>query len=222
MLSAYNLYKLHILSLLLPSPWRGAGGEALFPSYSLAEGLRFLLPYNHNSHGYYGMENLSVAVSASLQPQHSLIPLIKQQVEDAHIGLKAVFLLINLIVGAGNKVAVKARMLGANGVAEVVGEAVQSGVFSASIYRLKCSCELDLWLNVEQFCHFLRDSHVKVDEKCPLLFKERAQIVFIVHEKGTFTIGRAEGMPMDMTPVPVVRDADILHGRLRKLIAFGT
>ena len=33
------LFALHFLSILLPSPWRGAGGEALFSSPSFAMGL---------------------------------------------------------------------------------------------------------------------------------------------------------------------------------------
>ena len=103
MFSNYIVLSSHFLSTLLPSLFGEGQGERLyFPLSSLMSGLS----------------------KASLQPQHRLISLIKQQVEDAHVGLKAMLLLINLIVRAGCKGGIGAWMLGANDIAEVIDEAV--------------------------------------------------------------------------------------------------
>lgn len=103
MFSNYIVLSSHFLSTLLPSLFgEGQGERVYFPLSALKSGVN----------------------EASLQPQHRLISLIKQQVEDAHVGLKAMLLLINLIVRAGNEVVVKAWMLGANDVAEIIDEAI--------------------------------------------------------------------------------------------------
>ena len=103
MFSNYIVLSSHFLSTLLPSLFgEGLGERLYFPLSALKSGVN----------------------EASLQPQHRLISLIKQQVEDAHVGLKAMLLLINLIVRAGCKGGIRAWMLGTNDIAEVIDEAI--------------------------------------------------------------------------------------------------
>ena len=45
-------------------------------------------------------------------------------------------------------------------------------------------------LNIEQFAHFLRDFHIKIDQELPLTFKKRANVVSVKFEEWAFTVSR--------------------------------
>ena len=47
-----------------------------------------------------------------------------------------------------------------------------------------------------------------------MVFKERADIVFLKLEEGTFAVSTQQGVPVLLPPFAVIADADILYGRL--------
>ena len=70
---------------------------------------------------------------------------------------------------------------------------------------------VDIGVDVEQFTYLLSNGFVEVEQIVPAAFKERTQIVFVIHEEGRVAIGRLKGVPMQVTPVAVVADADIIY-----------
>ena len=65
-------------------------------------------------------------------------------------------------------------------------------------------------LDIDQIAHFLADGLVEVEEKLPFLFKERTDIILIIIKEGRLSIGTLQGVPMQMPPVAVIADADVL------------
>lgn len=60
-----------------------------------------------------------------------------------------------------------------------------------------------------QLQHFLENRHVVVEEKFPVAtLEKRTEVVGVIVEKGTFAVGRANGIPMLRAPFPVVAEAD--------------
>lgn len=66
-------------------------------------------------------------------------------------------------------------------------------------------------LYVKQLAELFHCFHIEVEEILPPLFEKRTKVVLVVFEERTLTIGRQEGIPMDMSPVTMVADAHIFH-----------
>ena len=54
------------------------------------------------------------------QVEDGLVSLVEQQVKDGKVGLETMLLLIHLIIGCGLKARVGQRLLGADGITEVI------------------------------------------------------------------------------------------------------
>ena len=68
-----------------------------------------------------------------------------------------------------------------------------------------------LRLDVEKFAHLFADSLVEIEEIVPTLLKERADIILIIIEERRLAIGALKGVPMQMAPVAVVADTEVLN-----------
>ena len=62
-----------------------------------------------------------------------------------------------------------------------------------------------------EVAHKLCQLHVEVVKKRHLLLVEGTEIVFVVEEEGSVAIGCLQGVPMLMTPVAMIADADVSH-----------
>mgnify|MGYP004670897339 CR=1 FL=1 len=65
--------------------------------------------------------------------------------------------------------------------------------------------------DVEELYHFLCCLHVEIEEELVFLLEEGADVVLVILEEGALAIGGEERIPVDVAPVGVVGDADILH-----------
>ena len=65
--------------------------------------------------------------------------------------------------------------------------------------------------DVEEFYHLLCSLHVEIEEELVFLLVERADVVLIILEERALAIGGKERIPVDVAPVGVVGDADVLH-----------
>lgn len=57
--------------------------------------------------------------------EYRLVALVEEEVEDAHVGQKAVLLLVDLVIASGGELGVWERMLGADGLAEIASGSVE-------------------------------------------------------------------------------------------------
>ena len=69
-------------------------------------------------------------------------------------------------------------------------------------------------VDTDELAHKLSELKVEIVEKLMLLLVEGAQVVFVVEEERSVAIGCLQGIPMAMTPVVVVADADVAHQAL--------
>ena len=65
--------------------------------------------------------------------------------------------------------------------------------------------------DVEELYHLLCSLHVEIEEELVFLLVEGADVVLIILEEGALAIGGEKRIPVDVTPVGVVGDADVLH-----------
>ena len=75
--------------------------------------------------------------------------------------------------------------------------------------RLVSIAEGDGSMDVEKFADFSGNGEVEIKKMFPVGIEEGTQIVCVVVEERAFAIGRAKGIPMDVSPVPVVADTDV-------------
>ena len=116
-------------------------------------------------------------------------------------------LLIYLIVRLRLKVGIRCRMLGIDGLTEVF-DAIWTDKLSTLLSPL--STIFNPRLYIDQFAHFLADGLVEVEEKLPFLLKERTDVILIIVEERRLPLGTLQGVPMQMPPVAVIADADVL------------
>lgn len=76
-------------------------------------------------------------------------------------------------------------------------------------------------MDVEQSAKRARRLEVEVEKPFPATGEKRADVVGIILEKRTFAISRHDGLPMNVPPVAVIADANILHGRVRGRTSSG-
>ena len=72
--------------------------------------------------------------------------------------------------------------------------------------------------NVEELYHLLRNLHVEIEEEVVFLLIERTDVVLVILEERTLTVCREKRIPMDMTPVGMVGDTNVLHRHRRIMI----
>lgn len=149
--------------------------------------------------------------------EHGLIAHVAEQVEDAEVGLEAMPLPVDLIVGRGGEVGVGQRALRMDGLAEV-GLGGNGGTASHSILRGGD----DGGLEAQQLAHLAGDGHVEVEEELPLLGEEWLQVVGVELKERAFAVGRAECVPVLLAPLPVVAHAHFSHGCLVEPSTLGS
>ena len=93
---------------------------------------------------------------------------------------------------------------------------IPSLISSSSIHRGQFNAGLD----VQQVADATGDFKIEVEEVGPPLLEERTNIIGQELEERAFTVGRQQGIPMQMPPVAMVADANIFHLALGTLIAL--
>lgn len=149
-----------------------------------------------------------------LKVENALRTLVKQQIEDAEVGQEAVALRTHLIIRCGVEVDVGQRMLRANSLAEVDNCIILR--WQHDILLRECY----LWPHVEQLAHGVHDVEVEVEEKGVSFLEKGSQVVGIKLEEGCLAVGRHQRVPVQMSPVAVVRDTNITHGAFRAVVSF--
>lgn len=149
-----------------------------------------------------------------LEVENTLRTLVKQQVEDAEVGQEAVALRTHLIIRCGVEVGVGQRMLRANSLAEVDNCIILR--WQHDILFRECY----LWPHVEQLAHGVHDVEVEVEEEGVMFLEERSQVVGIKLEEGSLAVGRHQRVPVQMSPVAMVRYTNIAHGAFRAVVSF--
>lgn len=88
------------------------------------------------------------------------------------------------------------------------------------VFRQILLGECHLGTDVQQLADFLTDRFVIVYQVLPSLFEERTDIVLVILKEGRLAIGCCQGVPVQMSPVAVVTDADILN-QVRSPVRWG-
>lgn len=152
---------------------------------------------------------------ALLQHQQALRSHVEQQVNDAQVGQETQFLLKYLIVGLWREVGVfqSEILFGVDAFAEVClicGELgpVFGGAFQFGLY-------------VEQGADEAAEFFVEVYQELISLLVEGAEVIFVVFKKGCMVVCRFDGVPVQVSPVAVVGDADVLHGAFQRVRLHG-
>lgn len=163
---------------------------------------------------YYYNAYIRIIIIMLLEVENALRTLVKQQVEDAEVGQEAVALRTHLIIRCGVEVGVGQRMLRANSLAEVDNFILLRWQHNI-LFR-----ELHLRPHVEQLAHGVHDVEVEVEEEGVPFLKKGSQIVGIKLEEGCLAVCRHQRVPVQMSPVAMVRDTNIAHGAFRAVVSF--
>lgn len=163
-----------------------------------------------------------------LEVENALRTLVKQQVEYTEVGQEAVALRTHLIIRCGVEVGVGQRMLWAYCLAEV--DKVSKRFICKNVSRHNCVIlrwqhdilfrECYLWPHVEQLAHGVHDVEVEVEEEGVSFLEEGSQVVGIKLEEGRLAVGRHQGVPVQVSPVAMIRDTNIAHGAFRAIVSF--
>lgn len=157
---------------------------------------------------------IRIIIIMLLEVENALRTLVKQQVEDAEVGQEAVALRTHLIIRCGVEVGVGQRMLRANSLAEVDNCIILR--WQHDILFRECY----LWPHVEQLTHGVHDVEVEVEEEGVPFLEKGSQVVGIKLEERCLAVGRHQGVPVQMSPVAMVRDTNIAHGAFRAVVSF--
>ena len=117
------------------------------------------------------------------------------------------FLPVNLVIALRLEFGVRKGFLGANRIAEILDFILFFQFFTLNIGF----GDRNLRTDVEEFYHLRGCLHVEIEEKLVFLFEEGADVVLIIFEERALSIGGKERIPVDVAPVGVVGDADVLH-----------
>ena len=66
----------------------------------------------------------------------------------------------------------------------------------------------------------MHDVEVEVEEEGVLFLKKGSQVVGIKLEEGRLAVGRHQRVPVQMSPVAMVRDTNVAHGAFRAVVSF--
>ena len=142
---------------------------------------------------------------ALLQYQQAFRSHVEQQVDDAEVGQEAKSLLEHLVVRLWGELRVFAgevffRMDAFAEICFVCGEIgpVFRGAFQFGLY---------VYQRADEAAKFF----VEVNQKLIFLLVEGTEVVFVVFKKGCVVVCRLDGVPVQVSPVAVVGDADVAH-----------
>ena len=117
------------------------------------------------------------------------------------------FLLVNLVIALRLEFGVRKGFLGANRIAEILDFILFFQFFTLNIGF----GDRNLRTDVEKFYHLRGCLHVEIEEKLVFLLVEGADVVLVILEEWALAVGGKERIPVDVAPVGVVGDADVLH-----------
>ena len=126
------------------------------------------------------------------------------------------FLPVNLIIALRLEFGVRKRFLGANCIAEILDFILFFQFFTLNIGF----GDRNLRADVEELYHLRGCLHVEIEEELVFLLVEGADVILIILEERALAIGGKERIPVDVAPVGVVGDADVLH-RQRDVVIGG-
>lgn len=66
----------------------------------------------------------------------------------------------------------------------------------------------------DEATHQFGELHVEIVKERYLLLIEWPEVILVILEEGGVTIGRFQGIPMPMAPVPMIADTDVTHQTL--------
>ena len=75
-------------------------------------------------------------------------------------------------------------------------------------------------LNVEKLANLMRDFQIEIEEIFPSALKERAYVVGEIFKERAFAVGRHQSVPMQVSPMTVVADANVFHGAFQPVKLF--
>ena len=117
------------------------------------------------------------------------------------------FLPVNLVIALRLEFGVRKGFLGANRIAEILDFILFFQFFTLNIGF----GDRNLRTDVEEFYHLRGCLHVEIEEELVFLLVEGADVVLVILEERALSIGGKERIPVDVAPVGVVGDADVLH-----------
>ena len=111
---------------------------------------------------------------------------------------------VNLIIRLGSEVSICRWVLW------VYSQAIVGFVFWLNH---KVRAIFYLWLDIDEFAHFLADSLVIVQQEVPTLLEERTYVILIILKERRFAVSALQSHPVQMAPIAVIAYADILYKR---------
>lgn len=75
--------------------------------------------------------------------------------------------------------------------------------------------------DVNKLTDGLANGFVEINEKGITLLEERTDVVSIVFKEGTFAVGRLQGIPVNVSPLVMVADTQVLDQRLVGTVLYG-
>ena len=138
-----------------------------------------------------------------LQYEQALRPHVEKQVYDAEIGQETKTLLKHLVIGDGaeGRILRTVLFLGVNTLTEVVWLVFRSHVVGGRPLYVRCE--------VNETAYQAAKCFIEVRQKFVLLLVEGAEVIFVIFEEGSVVVGRLQCVPMQVTPVAVVGNADV-------------
>ena len=117
------------------------------------------------------------------------------------------FLPVNLVITLRLEFGVWEGFLRANRIAEILDFILFFQFFTLNIGF----GDRNLRADVEELYHLRGCLHVEIEEELVFLLVEGADVVLIILEERALAIGGEKRIPVDVAPVGVVGDADVLH-----------
>ena len=72
-------------------------------------------------------------------------------------------------------------------------------------------CLANVWLQVEELAALMDECFVEVDEECPWLLEDGAEVVLQVFEEGGVEVACLQCIPVQPLPVGMAADANVSH-----------
>ena len=145
-------------------------------------------------------------VQLILQKENAFGTHIEQEVENAEIGEETSLGRKDLIVGLGREERIGLRTLGHDGIAIIDNIVIQQVALDILL------CQRDGRTHVEQGAYYGTNLHVEVEKEVVATIEERVKVVGIVFEERRLAISSLQRIPMELTPAPVVADAQVSYG----------
>ena len=145
-------------------------------------------------------------MGAFVKDEYALGTHIEKQIHDAKVGDEAMLLLEHLIVcRRTERCVLLPRYLGSDHMAKIVHSI---GMLEVFVRRAK------RYIQPDEVAHQLGQLQVEVVEKRYLLLVERTEVVLVIQEEGSVAIGSLQGIPMLVSPITMIADANVAHQAL--------